>query len=254
MTQSMIAEIKIFSSLFKLKSFLAQPRVFLTFSDRVFPFALTLTASLFIAGLYSGLITSPPDYLQGDTMRIMYVHVPASWMALLAYAFLALMSFFALVWRHPLAEILAISTAPVGALFTALSLITGSLWGKPTWGAFWAWDARLTSMLALLFLYGAYWALYKAYSRPDQGVRVASLLALVGAINLPIIKGSVDWWNTLHQPASLSKLSSSSIDPSMLTPLLLMAGAFFFYFVCTIILRTRFELNQRKLLVRMAKQ
>lgn len=140
------------------------------------------------------------------------------------------MSLFVLVWRHPLAEVLAISAAPIGALFTALSLITGALWGKPMWGTYWVWDARLTSVLVLLFLYGGYWALYKAYSRPDQGVRAASLLALVGVLNLPIIKGSVDWWNTLHQPASLTKFSSPSIHPTMLTPLLLMAGAYFFYF------------------------
>jgi len=204
---------------------------------------------LFIAGLYTGLVTSPPDYQQGDAMRIMYVHVPASWMALFVYAFLALMSLFSLVWRHPLAEVLAVSAAPIGALFTALSLVTGSLWGKPMWGAFWVWDGRLTSVLVLLFLYGGYWALYKAYSRPDQGIRAASLLALVGMINLPVIKGSVVWWNTLHQPASLTKFTAPSIHPTMLAPLLLMAGAYFFYFISVLILRTRTELYQRKLLV-----
>ncbi len=182
-------------------------------------------------------------------MRIMYVHVPASWMAIFVYAFLGLMSLFVLVWRHPLAEVLAISSAPLGALFTALSLLTGALWGKPMWGAYWVWDARLTSVLILLFLYGGYLALYKAYSHPQQGIRAASLLALVGVINLPIIKGSVEWWNTLHQPASLTKLSSSSIHPSMLLPLFLMAGAYFFYFVCVLILRARTEVNRRKLFI-----
>ena len=204
---------------------------------------------LFIADLYTGLVTSPSDYQQGDAMRIMYVHVPASWMAIFVYAFLGLMSFFVLVWRHPLAEVLAVSAVPIGALFTVLSLLTGSLWGKPMWGAYWVWDARLTSVLILLFLYGGYWALYKAYSRPDQGIRMASLLALVGVINLPIIKGSVEWWNTLHQPASLIKLSSPSIHPSMLLPLLLMAGAYFFYFVGTLIVRARTEVNRRKLFI-----
>jgi len=144
-----------------------------------------------------------------------------------------------------LAEILAISAAPIGALFTVLSLVTGSLWGKPIWGAFWVWDARLTSVLILLFLYGGYWALYKAYSHPSQGIRAASLLALVGAVNVPIIKGSVDWWNTLHQPASVIKLSGPSIHSSMLIPLLLMAGAYFFYFISVLILRTRTELTKR---------
>lgn len=227
----------------------ARPSFFLNLTTPILPFALILMGILLSAGLFTGLITSPPDYQQGEAMRIMYVHVPASWMALFVYAFLALMSLFALVWRHPLAEVLAVSAAPIGALFTALSLVTGSLWGKPMWGTFWVWDARLTSVLVLLFLYGGYWALYKAYSRPDQGVRAASLLALVGVINLPIIKGSVEWWNTLHQPASLTKLSSSSIHPTMITPLLFMAGAYFCYFMCALILRARTELNKRKLLV-----
>lgn len=227
----------------------AQPRFFLKWARLLFPFALVMTGLLFAAGLYIGLFVSPPDYQQGDAMRIMYVHVPASWMALFVYAFLALMSLFVLVWRHPLAEVLAISAAPIGALFTALSLVTGSLWGKPMWGTYWVWDARLTSVLVLLFLYGGYWALYKSYSRPEQGIRAASLLALVGILNLPIIKGSVVWWNTLHQPASFTKLSSPSIHSTMLLPLLLMAGAYFFYFVTVLILRTRFELNQRKRLV-----
>jgi heme exporter protein C len=232
----------------------ATPRFFHKITTPLLPIAFTLTGLLLGGGLYTALFTSPPDYQQGDAMRIMYVHVPASWMALLIYAFLALMSLFALVWRHPLAEILGISAAPIGALFTALSLVTGSLWGKPMWGTFWVWDARLTSVLILLFLYGGYWALYKAYAQPDQGIRMASLLALAGVINLPIIKGSVIWWNTLHQPASLTKLASPSIHPSMLTPLFLMAGAYFFYFVGTLILRARTELNKRKLMVLEAMQ
>lgn len=227
----------------------ARPRFFLKVAKPLFPVAFALTGLLFAVGLYTGLFTSPPDYQQGDAMRMMYVHVPASWMALFVYAFLALMSLFVLVWRHLMAEILAISAAPIGALFTVLSLTTGSLWGKPMWGAYWVWDARLTSVLVLLFLYGGYWALYKAYSRPEQGIRAASLLALVGLINLPLIKGSVVWWNTLHQPASFAKLSSPSIHITMLTPLLLMSGAYFFYFVTVLILRARTELNQRKLLV-----
>jgi heme exporter protein C len=227
----------------------ARPGFFLKITKPILPITLSLMIFFLSTGLYTGLVTSPPDYQQGEAMRIMYIHVPASWMALFVYAFLALMSLFALVWRHPLAEVLAISAAPIGALFTVLSLITGSLWGKPMWGAFWVWDARLTSVLILLFLYGGYWALYKAYSHPEQGIRAASLLALVGVINLPIIKGSVEWWNTLHQPASLTKLSSSSIHSTMLTPLLLMAGAYFCYFVSMLILRARTELNRRKLFV-----
>lgn len=230
----------------------ARPSFFLKIATPLLPIALILTGVLFAAGLYTSLVTSPPDYQQGEAMRMMYVHVPASWMALFVYSFLALMSLFALVWRHPLAEVLAISAAPIGALFTGLSLATGSLWGKPMWGTFWVWDARLTSVLILLFLYGGYWALYKAYSHPEQGIRAASLLALVGVINLPIIKGSVEWWNTLHQPASFTKFSSPSIHSSMLTPLLLMAGAYFFYFVGALIIRAHTELNKRKLLIREA--
>lgn len=232
-----------------MKHHWAKPRFFLEITTPFFPISLLVMILFFGLGLYTSLLSSPPDYLQGDAMRIMYVHVPASWMALFVYGFLALMSLFALVWRHPLAEILAISAAPIGALFTTLSLITGSLWGKPMWGTYWVWDARLTSVLILLFLYGGYWALYKSYARPEQGIRAASLLALVGTVNLPIIKWSVEWWNTLHQPASLTKLSSPSIHPSMLTPLLLMGGAFFFYFLTVLILRTRKELQARKLLI-----
>jgi len=213
------------------------------------PITLCLMIILLSIGLYTGLFVSPPDYQQGDAMRIMYIHVPASWMALFVYGFLALMSLFAIVWRHPLAEILAISAAPIGALFTVLSLLTGSLWGKPMWGTFWVWDARLTSVLVLLFLYGGYWALYKAYSQPDQGIRAASLLALVGVINLPIIKGSVEWWNTLHQPASLTKFSNPSVHSSMLTPLFLMTGAYLCYFISMLILRTYTELNKRKIFI-----
>lgn len=239
-----------FHHFLRLKSHWARPSFFVNVSAALLPAALTLSASLFIAGLYAALVTSPPDYQQGEAVRIMYVHVPASWMALLAYACLALMSLFTLVWRHPLAEILAISIVPVGALFTALSLATGSLWGKPMWGAFWVWDARIISVLALLFLYVGYWVLYKAFSNSEKSIRIASIFALIGAVNLPIIKGSVEWWNTLHQGASFTKFSSSSIDPSMLTPLFLMAGAFFFYFVAIVILKARKELLNRKFLVR----
>lgn len=227
----------------------ARPRFFFKVTKPMLPITLCLMIILLSIGLYTGLFVSPPDYQQGDAMRIMYIHVPASWMALFVYGFLALMSLFAIVWRHPLAEILAISAAPIGALFTVLSLLTGSLWGKPMWGTFWVWDARLTSVLVLLFLYGGYWALYKAYSQPDQGIRAASLLALVGVINLPIIKGSVEWWNTLHQPASLTKFSNPSVHSSMLTPLFLMTGAYLCYFISMLILRTYTELNKRKIFI-----
>lgn len=227
----------------------ARPGFFLKISQPLLPLFASLTLIFLSIGLYMGLFASPPDYQQGEAIRIMYVHVPSSWMALFIYAFLALMSLFTLVWRHPMSEILAISAAPIGMLFTCLSLITGALWGKPMWGTYWVWDARLTSVLVLLFLYGGYWFLYKAHPRPEQGIQGASLLALIGVINLPIIKGSVIWWNTLHQPASITKLSAPSIHSSMLIPLFFMMGAYLCYFACALILRTRTELNRRKLLI-----
>jgi heme exporter protein C len=220
---------------------LARPQVFLKIARILLPITFTFTAFLFAIGLYLSLIASPADYQQGEAVRIMYVHVPASWMALMVYAFMALMSFCALVWRHPLAEIFAISAAPIGMVFTSLSLLTGALWGKPMWGTFWEWDARLTSVFILFLLYGAYWILYKTYSR-----QAAAYCALVGVFNLPIVKGSVDWWNTLHQPASVAKIEAPSLHVTMLTPLLVMAGAYFFYFMSVFILRARTELRRRK--------
>jgi heme exporter protein C len=152
-----------------------------------------------------------------------------------------------IVWRHPLAEVAARAAAPIGAAFTAIALVTGSLWGKPMWGAFWVWDARLTSVLILLFLYLGYIALYDAFDDPHRGARAASILCLVGSVNLPIIKFSVDWWNTLHQPASILRAEGPAIHPSMLTPLLVMFGAFLCYFIAVHILRTRAEMTERRI-------
>ncbi len=227
----------------------AKPGPFLDYSAKCLPFLKLACVVLFGFGLAYGLVLSPPDYQQGEAMRIMYVHVPASWMALGVYTFMALMSLFALVWRHPLAELLAQAAAPIGAIFTAISLITGSIWGKPMWGTWWVWDARLTSVLILFFLYLGYIALIRAFDDPAKGIRAASVLALVGWINIPIIKFSVDWWNTLHQPASLTKLSAPSIHSSMLTPLLLMTAAYTAYFLVALILRLRLEHMRRKSLV-----
>ncbi len=221
---------------------LARPRIFLKMADVILPLSLILMTFLFAVGLYMALVSSPPDYQQGDAVRIMYVHVPASWLALMIYAFIAAMSLFVLVWRHPLAEVVAVSAAPLGILFTLLSLVTGSLWGKPIWGTFWVWDARLTSVFCLLLIYGGYWLLYK-----KAGIRIASLFSLIGALNLPIIKGSVEWWNTLHQTASISKFSAPSLHHTMLTPLLLMAGAYFLYFMSALVISIQTELKRRKL-------
>ena len=194
------------------------------------------------SGFVWGLALSPADYQQGDTVRVMYVHVPAAWMAMACYGLMALLSAFFLVWKHQLAGIAALAAAPVGACFTAIALITGSLWGKPTWGTWWVWDARLTSVLVLFFLYLGYLALAGAFDDRSRGLRAASLLALVGIINLPIIKFSVDWWNTLHQPASILRAGGPSIHASMLWPLMITALGFAAFLVAVLLVRIRSEL------------
>ena len=204
------------------------------------------------AGLWIGLFDSPPDYQQGESVRIMYVHVPAAWLGSGGYLGLAVASAVALVWRHPLAEIAARAIAPVGAAFTAICLISGALWGKPTWGTYWVWDARLTSMLVLLFLYLGYLALSSAEAERGGG-KAASILAIVGVINLPIIKYSVEWWNTLHQGSSI-RLSgagaSSSIAPEMLLPLLLSVAGFSLLFGAIVLMRMRAALAQQAVAAR----
>ena len=224
----------------------ANPARFLRLSRVVLPWSAALTVILFAAGLYFALFDSPPDYLQGETVRIMYVHVPSAWMASFCYAMVAIASAVGLIWRHQLADIAAKSAAPIGACFAFLTLATGSLWGKPMWGTWWVWDARLTSVLVLLFLYLGYMALHNSFDDPTRGARAAAILALVGVVNLPIIKFSVDWWNTLHQPASLSRLDAPAIDPSMLVPLILMVLAFQTYFVTVWLVRIRAELAARR--------
>ncbi len=177
-------------------------------------------------GLYTGLLTSPPDYQQGETVRIMYIHVPAAWMALGIYSFLALSGVSYLIWKNPLSDTLAHAIAPVGALFTLTCLITGSLWGKPIWGTWWVWDARLTSMLVLFIMYLGYILLEGAFSSDERNATARSVLAIAGAINLPIIKFSVEWWNTLHQPASILRTEGIAIHPSMQLPLFSMLLAY----------------------------
>jgi heme exporter protein C len=220
----------------------ASPARFVRAADVVYPWALAGMLVSLVAGLYLALFASPPDYQQGETVRIMYVHVPAAWMALFVYATMAAGSASYLIWRHPLGVVAAKAAAPVGAVFTFLALVTGSLWGKPMWGTWWVWDARLTSVLILFFLYLGYLALMNAFENAERGQKSASLLCLVGVVNLPIIKFSVDWWNTLHQPASVSRIGTPSIDPSMLWPLGLMALAFTLYFLVVLIARIKSEL------------
>lgn len=206
-----------------------------------------LSAALLLLGAYLALFVAPPDYQQGDSVRIMYVHVPSAWMALLIYLTVAAASAAGLIWRHPLAYLIAKASAPVGACFTFLALATGSLWGKPMWGAWWVWDARLTSVLVLFFLYLGYIALMNAFDDPARGQKAAAVLALVGVVNLPIIKFSVDWWNTLHQPASVLRLGGPTIHPEMLWPLLIMAFGFLSYYVTVLMLRVKSELIAARL-------
>jgi heme exporter protein C len=227
--------------------FLANPARFRRFSQRAVPPLALATALALLVGLYFALIESPPDYQQGETVRIMFLHVPSAWLSMAGYALLAALGAALLVWRHPLAALMARAAAPVGACFAAVCLLTGSLWGRPMWGTYWVWDARLTSMLLLLFLYLGHIALSRAYDDSERGDRAAALLALIGAINLPIIKFSVDWWNTLHQPASVARLGGPTIHPTILVPLLWMAVALLLLFVLLVLVRTETEIDRRRL-------
>ena len=215
-------------------------------TDKVLPFCAILTAILIAAGLYYALYASPADYQQGESVRIMYIHVPSAWMALGIYTFIAMVSAASLIWKNPLSDMIAISAAPIGAAFTFICLVTGSLWGKPTWGTWWVWDARLTSVLILFFFYLGYMALYNAYDDRVRAGKTAAVLALVGFINVPIVKFSVDWWNTLHQPASIMRKGGISIDASMMVPLVLMFLGFSSFFITVLILRIKTEILLRK--------
>ncbi|MDA1099808.1 MAG: heme ABC transporter permease [Proteobacteria bacterium] len=227
--------------------YFANPARFTRLAGIIQPWAGALAAILLVVGLYLALVVVPADYQQGDTVRIMFVHVPSAWMAMFCYSFLAVASAIALIWKHPLADLAAKASAPIGAGFTFLALVTGSIWGKPMWGTWWVWDARLTSVLILFFLYLGYMALWQSIEDGQKAAKAAAVLALVGAINVPIIKFSVDWWNTLHQPASVLRMDGPAIHPSMLWPLLIMALAFKAYFVALLMARMRMELNLRRI-------
>ena len=220
---------------------LANPNRFLKLGRVILPWIAVCTVLCLASGLYFGLFVAPADYQQGETVRIMYVHVPSAWMAMFVYSSIAIASAMALIWKHPLADLIGKASAPVGAGFTVICLVTGSLWGKPMWGTWWVWDARLTSVLILFFLYLGYIALNNAFDDPVRGAKASAVLALVGAVNLPIIKFSVDWWNTLHQPASVTRLDAPAIHSSMLWPLLLMALGFTLFYFSILILRVRSE-------------
>jgi heme exporter protein C len=225
----------------------ANPGRFLRIAGTILPWSAAATVVALAAGLYLALVGSPPDYQQGQAVRIMYVHVPAAWMALLVYTLVAAASASALVWRHPLGDLVARAASPIGAGFTLLALVTGSLWGKPMWGTWWVWDARLTSVLVLFFLYLGHIALIHAFDDAQRGARAAALLALVGFVNIPIIHFSVLWWNTLHQPASVFRMGGPTIAPDMLRPLLVMALGYLCYFVTVLILALRAEIAERRL-------
>lgn len=224
----------------------ANPTRFQKLSKAIEPWALAIMVLFLGAGLYYALFSSPVDYQQGHTVRIMYIHVPSAWMAMFCYVAMALASAVALIWKHQLADIAAKATAPIGAGFTLLALVTGALWGKPMWGTWWVWDARLTSVLVLFFLYLGYMALRDAFDDPSRGAKSAAILSLVGVVNVPIIKFSVDWWNTLHQPASVVRMDGPTIHPEMLLPLILMAVAFKFYYVWLVLIRIRQEIMAQK--------
>ena len=215
--------------------------------DRFTPFLTIMTIVSFIIGSYFALYGSPPDYIQGDSMRIMYVHVPSAWWALMSYSVLAVSCTIWFITRNPFFNLIAKSIAPIGAVFTLIALVTGSIWGKPTWGVWWVWDARLTSMLLLFFLYLAYIFLWQAISNKDLASKISAALAMIGFINVPIIKFSVDWWNTLHQPASISKFSSPSIDESMLIPLFIMAFASLCFLITMFSVRLRIEFIETRI-------
>ena len=237
-------------------NYFANPTRFLKIAKGLQPIVALIAVGSILTGLYYSLIQSPPDYQQSETVRMMYVHVPAAWMAMFCYVALACFSSVLLIWRHIVADILAKSTAPIGACFTFLALATGSLWGKPMWGTWWVWDARLTSVLILFLLYLGYMVLYNAFDDRSRGARAAAILSIVGVINVPIIKFSVDWWNTLHQPASVIKMDGPAIHSSMLTPLILMAVGYTSLFIWILLIRARAELNLQKvhaLKIRLAK-
>jgi heme exporter protein C len=225
---------------------LASPRYFYNLAGRFIPWLAAACLLFILTGLYYGLIIAPPDYQQGDSYRIMFIHVPAAWMSMFVYVVMAGAGLIGLVWHIKLAEMIAISSATVGASFTFLALVTGSLWGKPMWGTWWVWDARLTSELILLFLYLGVIALYNAVEDKRTAARSTAILALVGVVNIPIIHYSVVWWNTLHQGATVSKFGAPSIDVSMLIPLLLMAVAFKLYYAVVVLMRARCEVLDRE--------
>jgi len=227
-------------------NWLANPNRFSKLTGNLQLPLIILSTTMILLGLYYGLFDSPEDYQQGDAVRIMYVHVPSAWLASFLFFSLAISCIFYLVWKHPLADLISTAIAPIGAIFSVLTLVTGSLWGKPMWGTWWVWDARLTSMLILFFFYLGYMLLSNAFERKIDGSKSASVLAIIGLINLPIIKFSVDWWHTLHQPSSILRMDGPSIDKEMLLPLTLMMVGFSLFSIYLIITNVKTMLLEKK--------
>lgn len=227
--------------------YFANPSRFQKLARILWPLFALSSLVLFGLGLDAALLTSPPDYQQGETVRIMYIHVPAAWLALALYTVMAIAAITAFVWKHTVADIFCTAAAPVGAILSAVCLITGSLWGRPMWGTWWVWDARLTSMLILFFLYVGFIVLRRAFDDEERAEKASQLLLVIGLINIPIIKFSVDWWNTLHQGATVFKKGGSALDPSMMPALFLMAGGTFFMCGAVILLRILTALALKKL-------
>jgi heme exporter protein C len=225
---------------------MGSPRYFYDVAGKLVPWFMISFLITLVLGVYYGLFVAPTDYQQGESYRIMYIHVPAAWMSMFIYVVMAVSGLISLVWRIKMTEIVTISSAAVGASFTFLALVTGSLWGKPMWGTWWVWDARLTSELLLLFLYLGIIALHSAVEDKRVAARAVSILALVGVVNIPIIHYSVEWWNTLHQPASITKFDKPSMDSSMLVPLLIMAISFKLYYGAVVLMRARAEIVERE--------
>jgi heme exporter protein C len=224
---------------------LANPTRFLSLTARILPWLAAATAILLAIGLYQSVM-APDDYQQGATVKIMFIHVPNAWLSMFVWGVMSVAALGTLVWRHPLADVAAKAAAPIGAAFTFLALVTGSLWGRPMWGTYWEWDARLTSVLILFLMYLGLMALWRAVEDPSRAARAAAILTLVGAINLPIIKFSVDWWNTLHQPASVFRMGGPTLDRAFLMPLLVMAVAFSLLFITLHLAAMRNEILRRR--------
>src|SRR6187431_560984 len=224
---------------------LANPTKFLAMADRILPWLAGASLVVLAAGLYLGF-TAPEDFQQGITVRIMYIHVPFAWLSMLCYSLMALAALGTLVWKHPLADVALKAAAPIGAVFTALALATGSIWGRPMWGTWWVWDGRLTSVFVLFLMYLGIVALTRALDDPQRSARAAAIVTLVGVINIPIIKFSVEWWNTLHQPASVLRLDGPTIHPSLLLPLMVMALGFTLLFLTLHLTVIRTEILRRR--------